>query len=175
MFILYAVILGILAGFIAGGKLSQLTDVHLRFKLLAILPFLLQLILFSDIPSLNTMPVPVVVVLHIITYLSIIIFVIFNMKVKGIAIIGLGILLNFITIALNGGHMPTSLRSIPTGNVDKNVIGISKNTLLPWLGDIFHLPSWLPLSNAFSIGDVLIAVGAFTYLIINMRSDNSNC
>jgi hypothetical protein len=32
---------------------------------------------------------------------------------------------------------------------------------LGFLGDVLPMPSWMPLANVFSIGDVLIAVGVF--------------
>ena len=31
--------------------------------------------------------------------------------------------------------------------------------MLPWLGDVFAVPAWLPFANVFSIGDVLVLVG----------------
>ena len=39
------------------------------------------------------------------------------------------------------------------------------HTHLAWLGDIFAIPSVVPLANAVSIGDVLIVLGtvAFVY------------
>jgi lipoprotein signal peptidase len=46
---------------------------------------------------------------------------------------------------------------------------MTSDTLLPWLGDVFYLPSWVPFSNVFSIGDVLIAVGICVYIVMNMH------
>ena len=37
------------------------------------------------------------------------------------------------------------------------------------LTDIFALPAWLPFSNVFSIGDVLIALGIVLVIAIGMR------
>jgi len=32
------------------------------------------------------------------------------------------------------------------------------------------LPSWLPLANVFSIGDVLIGVGVIVAIVLSMRA-----
>ena len=50
-----------------------------------------------------------------------------------------------------------------------NSANMTGNTLLPWLGDIFYLPSWIPFSNVFSIGDIIIAIGICIYIVKNMH------
>jgi hypothetical protein len=40
---------------------------------------------------------------------------------------------------------------------------------LPWLTDIFALPAWLPATNVFSLGDVLIGVGVVVVIAVAMR------
>ena len=39
---------------------------------------------------------------------------------------------------------------------------------LPWLVDRWAAPSWIPLANGFSVGDVLIAVGAVVIVLAGM-------
>jgi hypothetical protein len=86
--------------------------------------------------------------------------------------IALGFGLNFLVIARNGGYMPASaearafagLTPLAPGQIDNNSIGMGADTHLPFLSDIFAIPSLLPFANVFSIGDVLIALGA-GYLI----------
>ena len=39
----------------------------------------------------------------------------------------------------------------------------SSDPSLPWLVDRWAAPDWLPLANVFSVGDVVIAVGAFVH------------
>ena len=41
---------------------------------------------------------------------------------------------------------------------------------LPWLTDIFALPTWLPFANIFSVGDVLIALGVAVTIVLAMRT-----
>jgi len=38
------------------------------------------------------------------------------------------------------------------------------------LTDIFSLPAWLPFSNIFSVGDVLIALGVAVVIVRAMRA-----
>jgi len=45
-------------------------------------------------------------------------------------------------------------------------------TRLPFLADIFFLPSYLPLSNVFSLGDVFIGIGAFILVLQAMQGNN---
>ena len=81
--------------------------------------------------------------------------------------LGLGGLCNFVAIAANGGTMPASRgsdrgrrrrarfsRSSPTR-------GVVDHARLGFLGDVFAIPASWPVHNVFSIGDVLIALGAF--------------
>ena len=39
---------------------------------------------------------------------------------------------------------------------------------LPWLVDRWAAPDWLPLANVYSVGDVVIAVGAFVIVLAAM-------
>ena len=39
--------------------------------------------------------------------------------------------------------------------------GVLENPTLSWLGDIFVWPEPMPFANVFSIGDMLIVIGAF--------------
>lgn len=169
MFILYAVILGILTGLITDGSLSNLSNTNFRWKSAALLSFTLQLFLFNHIGFIESLGSTLIVCLHLLSYVGLLIFVAVNIKVPGIAIIGTGIFLNFLVITLNGGYMPTTLSRIAQDNTENNVIGMSKRTLLPWLGDVFHFPFHIPFATVFSAGDIIIAVGVCIYLILNMK------
>jgi hypothetical protein len=49
---------------------------------------------------------------------------------------------------------------INSGQVLTNVAVTTAHTRLAFLGDMIPMPSWMPLANVFSIGDVIIAFGA---------------
>ena len=40
---------------------------------------------------------------------------------------------------------------------------------MPWLIDRWAAPDWIPLANVFSVGDVIIALGAFVVVLAGMR------
>ena len=39
---------------------------------------------------------------------------------------------------------------------------------LPWLVDRWAAPDWIPLANVFSVGDVVIALGAVVIVLAGM-------
>ncbi|NSW91694.1 MAG: DUF5317 domain-containing protein [Firmicutes bacterium] len=185
MFILYAVILGIIIGYLVGGKVKFIVQKPLKHIWLAISGFLIQILIFSNITGFQ-FEKTTMVILYGISYILILSFVFINRKVPGIMLIGIGIILNATVIFLNGGHMPASIESLEKTSIGKqaeilrqgsttnNSQTITEDTLLPWLGDIFYIPSWMPFSNVFSIGDVLIAVGVCVYLILGMKPASTN-
>jgi hypothetical protein len=105
-----------------------------------------------------------------------IVFAAANWRKPGFWALGLGLILNFLVIVLNGGLMPISphlleryLGPSSTGlwQVGERM-GYSKDIILPisetrlwWLSDRFTLPEWSPYKVAFSVGDIIIGLGAF--------------
>lgn len=103
-------------------------------------------------------------------------FVSLNLDKTGVGILGIGLLANLLVILGNGGWMPTSpeivrriLPALPADfPLENRRLGLSKDWILPagnirfpWLADRFTLPGWFPYHAAFSLGDILIAFGAF--------------
>ena len=171
LFIIYAILIGVLIGYIRGGALKWITNRVMKHMWLIFCSISIQLVIFSSLPFIKLLPDYIIAALHLISYTLIIIFILFNIKIPGIAVVGLGSSLNFLVIFLNGGYMP-SLSLTPIRDfgkiIDKNITQISKHTYLTLLGDIFHLPAWLPLTNNFSIGDIIVALGVCVYFSINM-------
>ena len=92
-----------------------------------------------------------------------------NRRLPGGWLITLGTTFNLSAIVANDGSMPANMtawrragmREIPP-EVFENSRALS-SPRLAILGDVFYVPASWPLSNVFSIGDVLIVVGS-TYL-----------
>ena len=99
-----------------------------------------------------------------------------NRPVRGILLLGLGLGLNFLAIASNGGLMPvapdTMVLAGKAGQLDSLGIGqwvpSSKDVLLPldrtalWpLTDVLVYRSAFGGSRIYSIGDVLVVLGLF--------------
>ena len=79
-------------------------------------------------------------------------------------LVALGAALNLLVISVNGGVMPASPSALAGAGLPVNEPGFQNSTALAeprlaFLGDVFSLPVSWPLSNVFSVGDVLIALG----------------
>jgi hypothetical protein len=102
-----------------------------------------------------------------------------NRKQPGFWLLGGGLFLNFIVILSNGGFMPITPEAVrkiyqeapETSWQIGNRLGNGKDIVLPaaatrlwFLSDRFLITSWTFTRVAFSLGDVLIALGAFWLL-----------
>src|SRR5712691_3100869 len=89
-----------------------------------------------------------------------------------LAAVGIG--LNTLVIGLNDGHMPQSTEAAlalwGSSHIDptrlQNVAPMGWYTVLPWLGDVFAEPGWLPRANVVSICDVLLSVGVAWWALV---------
>jgi hypothetical protein len=123
--------------------------------------------------------------LYISSILVLLLAVGLNLSLRGMKIFGIGLLLNFLVIAANGGYMPVHLDSLTRAGMAhraellrvkryvSNSMVLTSETRLPFLADIFLVPSWLPFSNVFSIGDVFIGIGVFILVLQAMQGGNS--
>jgi hypothetical protein len=84
------------------------------------------------------------------------------------AIAALGVAVNILVVTVNDGHMPRTVPMAPTETTQQltNVVVASSETPLLWLGDVIAEPDWLPLSNALSIGDILLAGGLASWVLV---------
>jgi hypothetical protein len=97
------------------------------------------------------------------------VFVWANHRVPGVAVLGLGGLLNALPIAANGGVMPARPGALAAAGVAPATDRFANSAAiegarLPLLGDVFALPSSWPLATVFSAGDVVLLAGALVLL-----------
>jgi len=178
--LLALVAVGFIASLLAGGRLERLGEVRFRHSFLILTALLIQILIFSPWWE-ATVGRPVLSSgLYVASMLLLGIACWINRHVPGILLLGLGLLLNAAPIVANGGHMPTSLEAMraagviaPDATFDSiranNSSLIDENTRLWFLGDVMAIPAGVPLANIFSIGDVVIGVGALVFLWITMR------
>ena len=173
MFILYAIPLGILAGYLLGGRLDRLGDIRFRWGWLAIAGLAVQVVLFSgpvaDVVGAAGPPI------YVASTAAVLLAVLRNLALPGIALVAIGAASNLLAIAANGGVMPTSPDAVaalgtPDGGGFSNSAVVADPALRP-LTDIFALPTWVPFANVFSIGDVCIGLGVLVVIAAGMRPD----
>jgi len=172
VFILYAVLIGLVLGFVLGGRLSGLATVDFHWPWLAIGGFLVQLVLFAEPVSsiVGDLGPP----LYVASTGAVLIAVIRNVRIPGMALVAVGAAANLAAIVANGGFMPASeaaLAALGGGlNPGYTNSSIVANPAIEPLTDAYSLPAWLPFANVFSVGDVLIAIGVAIVIVSAMRS-----
>jgi MFS family permease len=154
--------LAVLSVPLSGGRLERLGDVRFRGLSLALAALALQLLVF--VPDVG-MPVEIAGLLHVVSYLVAGAFVWQNREIPGLWLIALGGAMNLAAIAANGGVMPATASALASAGLPPIPEGFANSVFvadpnLSFLGDIFAVPSWFPVRNVFSPGDVAIALGA---------------
>lgn len=182
MFFLLVIPIGLLVGFLLGGRLSGLGKLRLRWLPLVSIALVIQLLIFPLFTSraiLSFAKAP----LHILSYVLLAVWIAANVRIVPVALLGLGAICNFSVLIANGGLMPASTNALQKAGLfhvaDQlmqngayaNLIQMSSSTRLNFLGDILYLPKWIPFSSAFSIGDLLILLALIWLIVKGMRID----
>lgn len=177
-------IIGVLAGLVAGLARSWLRQLpyrvpQVRWAWLVLFAFIPQFVAFVFPPTRDIIPDEWVPIVLVGSQALLLIWVAGNLKIPGVWFLGLGLFLNFLVITLNGGLMPIRPelveRLIPQAaegfwvvgerlGVGKDIVLTVEQTRLWFLSDWFLLPDWLHYPMAFSIGDVIVSLGAFWLL-----------
>ncbi|MEZ5175650.1 MAG: DUF5317 domain-containing protein [Acidimicrobiia bacterium] len=159
------VVIAVAVGYIRGGKLRNLTEI--RVTMWWLLPLGFAILAASEwVPSdMNELAIGLV----LLSYLPLLLFVWLNRDQTGIWIAGLGILMNFTVISLNGGMPVLEEAARIAGHegdflLDAKHVVLTTSTRLPFLADV------IPLPNAvLSLGDVLLAIGVGAFIEDQMR------
>lgn len=160
MFLVAVVVLAALTVPLAGGRLGALVEVRLR-HVWAIFAALGLEIAAMELPGL---PEGLRAALMLVAYPVGAVFLTANWHLPGMPLVALGAALNLLAIAVNAGVMPASPSALAGAGLPVHQPGFQNSTALPdprlaFLGDVFYIPASWPLSNVFSVGDLLIALG----------------
>ena len=175
----------VVVGWMRGGKLSRLGED--AFKWWWVVPVVavvqsLSVSLMTSTSRLNLLnPRPLIMIGSYIVLWAV---VFWNRQLPGMALVLVGVTLNFIAIAANGGYMPITPQALarigagqlayrmPLGSVvmgSKDVVLQSDGARFWMLGDNLVIPEPFPWPTAMSIGDAFLAVGVFCYIMHSMR------
>ena len=151
---------------LARGRLSALAELQLRRPWLVLAAIAIQIGIVSVFPGgVGVLGEP----LHLLSYLLLGAFAWANRRIPGVYVIALGGFSNFLAITVNGGVMPADPDALAAAGKTVEAGEFINSTAvsdpkLAFLGDIIATPASLPVSNVYSVGDVLILLGAFVLL-----------
>lgn len=179
MILLWALVIGLVIGFLRRGNLENLSRIKLNSVWLIFAALVVQVLIF---PLGKNGPIvhSGTAVLHLLSYVFLTAFFVLNRRRIGILIMGIGLLLNILVIAANGGYMPASAAALRHAGMEKtataleqglrhgNTVLMNASTRLNILGDLFSVPATVPFATAFSIGDLLLALGIIVFLGMEM-------
>lgn len=168
--ILLGPLLGLLAGFAAGGRLGRLIDVRLRWMALIFVALALrvgtQLAISNGIELADALRLP----LFGTSFALLVLGMWFNREHPGLLVVGVGLATNGLAVVVNGGWMPVWQPALDAVGITLGDPHLTFYRLLPAdidlgfflalgpLGDTLPIP--IPfLTEVASVGDVLIGAG----------------
>jgi hypothetical protein len=151
---------------LAGGRLSNLEELRLRWVWLVVVAFAIQVVLVTLAPAGD---VALHRIAHVATYFLAGACILRNLDLRFVWVVAVGGLLNFIAIAANGGVMPASRGALSAAGLDVRSGSFANSDLVEnarvgFLGDVFAIPAGWPGANVFSVGDALMLLGTFLVL-----------
>lgn len=184
MILLAAILAGLAAGlFLARLQNRSWSAPQLQKPWLAIIAFVPQFFGIYLPKTRTWLPDKAISAGLIISLGLLLVFCWFNRRLSGVWLLAVGLLLNLLVIATNGGFMPispqTASRLVPHDTLAalgsgvrfgyKDILLLPEQTRLIWLSDHFLPPKWSPYQVAFSMGDMFIAAGAFWLLVARSK------
>ena len=172
MFMLYAILIGLLAGLITGGRLGRLAELHLHWIPVAIAAMLVQTVLFT--PAVWIAVGDLVPIIYVASMVVALVVVLRNLRQAwALSLVALGTLSNLVAILMNGGFMPVTAEALgiaaPTVTRHGGNSVLTADPAVTFLVDRFVMPEWLPFATVYSVGDVLIGIGIVLVIAIAMQ------
>ena len=163
MIVLAALGVVIVSVVVARGNLAAVASIRLRALWMVATAMALQVAVINVFE--HALPHAVAAWAHVVSYALAAAFLFANRRISGLWVVALGAALNVAPIVANGGVMPASPSAYARAGrpvaTEKFVnSAATADARLAALGDIFAVPAGYPLANVFSIGDVVLVVGA---------------
>lgn len=159
-----------------GGRLSNLGDIHLRMWWLLPLGFLLQ-IATAWLPRSAPWAETAGLALILTSFVPLLVLVILNRDRTGMWLAGVGVLMNFSVIALNGGMPVLTEAAEAAGGFAGEAVSVEASykhvildasTRLAFLADVIPIRMFNQ-GQVVSLGDVFLAVGLARFLESELR------
>jgi hypothetical protein len=171
--IVVVLVLAILVGYLAGGRLKNFERLRVHWWALAFGGVLLQA---APVPSVEGVdPAVIGTGMLVASYVMLLGFLTINREVPAAGVMAVGLLMNLLVVALNGG-MPVSASAIRVagGSTEALTAGSSPkhhlmtdDDVLPFLGDVIPVPQ--PAGIVLSVGDLLLYGGMAWFVVQVMR------
>jgi hypothetical protein len=158
-------VLGLLVSLALGGSLRAVANIRLRSLWLFYLAIGVQVVAFPFAFLPWATPDSLQRVLWLCSYALLGLGAARNLHIRGVRLVVAGMSLNLAAVVANGGRMPVLPDAMRAAGHE---YGVRMNSVaapdprLDWLVDRWAAPDWVPLANVFSVGDVVIALGALT-------------
>jgi MFS family permease len=151
---------------LAGGRITRLGNIDFQRPWAGLAALILQYTIMRAFPEGDQ---TLHAVLHLVSYALMFYFLAANLSLPGLWLIGIGGACNALAIAANNGVMPAQSSALATAGIVQVPGEFANSTAVDdpklwFLGDVFALPAGAPMANVFSVGDVLLLVGAFLLL-----------
>jgi Family of unknown function (DUF5317) len=169
-------VLAILLALAMGGSLAAWVRFRIHWWPLAVGPLAAQLVLYN--PPFDQQPWaiawgPAIYVLALAAMLAVVARNAIGPASgrMGLRVAMLGVGLNLLVVAVNGGYMPQAPEALlaargivrdvaqERGLKLKNTVPLGPDARLTWLADVIPQPAWIPRANVVSIGDLLLSAG----------------
>jgi hypothetical protein len=171
MSLAFPVLAAVGLGLVLGGSVGRLAELRLRAPWLFLSAIVLQVVAFPvGVLPWRTHEV-VASILWVTSYGLLLVAAVLNRRLTGVPTVGIGMLLNLAAILANRGTMPVRIEAMhDAGRVAVTQANSTAfaDPALPWLVDRWAAPHWIPLANVFSIGDIVVAVGAVVIVLAGM-------
>jgi hypothetical protein len=171
--LLDGILLGVIAGLVAGGSLLRLGGTHLRGEALMLLLLVCQVLVPVAVDRLGVPKIPALAV-WLATMAGLVAMALWNRHVPGMVLVAVGISLNVLVIGLNSG-MPVSLDAVRWLNPAAQPVfdllhgPLTEHTVLAALADVVPVPGPSWHRGVASIGDFCLMFGVALFIYSGMR------
>jgi hypothetical protein len=158
-------------GLVLGGRVSRLAQLPLRAHWLFFVAIAIQVVAFP----FGSLPwrtgETAAGLLWLVSWGFLAAAAVVNRRIAGVPVVAAGLGMNVAAVVANGGTMPVlpeAMRAAGESYVAQANSTATADPNLALLVDRWAAPDWLPLANVFSVGDIVIAVGAFAIVLAAM-------